>query len=43
MRRYDPPFIAAHSAKLGPQRPELVDDERVVILGVEVGLLRAPR
>lgn len=43
MRRYDPPFIVAHSAKMGPQRPELVDDERVIITGVEAGLLRAPR
>ena len=40
MRRFDPPFIHAHSAKLGPLRPELVDDERVVIVGVEIGVIR---
>jgi len=40
LRRYEPPFIVAHSAKMGPQRPELVDDERVTIIGVENGLFR---
>ncbi len=41
IRRYEPPFIVAHSAKMGPQRPEMVDDERVTIIGVESGLFRA--
>lgn len=41
IRRFDPPFIVAHSAKLGPQKPELVDDDRVVIMGVEVGVIRS--
>lgn len=40
LRRFDPPFVCTHSAKLGPQRPEQVDDERVVILGVEDGIIR---
>ncbi|MER2536903.1 MAG: hypothetical protein ABTQ31_17255 [Rhizobiaceae bacterium] len=40
MRRYDPPFITVHSAKLGPQRPDQVDDDRVVIMGVEDGIIR---
>jgi transcriptional regulator with XRE-family HTH domain len=40
MRRYEPPFITTHSAKIGPTRPEAVDDNRVVILGVEAGLIR---
>lgn len=40
MRRYEPPFILTHSSKLGPQRPETVDDERVVIMGVETGIIR---
>src|SRR5690606_41913413 len=39
MRRFEPPFIVAHSARMEPQRPELVDDERVVIMGVQAGLL----
>ena len=40
MRRYDPPFLTTHSSKLGPTRPEQVDDERVVIIGVEDGIIR---
>ncbi len=40
LRRYDPPFINTHSAKSGPSRPEQVDDERVVIVGVECGVIR---
>lgn len=40
MRRYEPPFIYAYSAKAGPSRPETVDDERVVIMGVETGIIR---
>ncbi|WP_145969180.1 hypothetical protein [Mesorhizobium sp. M8A.F.Ca.ET.021.01.1.1] len=40
MRRYEAPFITTHSSKLGPSRPEQVDDDRVVIMGVEVGVIR---
>ncbi len=40
MRRYDPPYIVTHSAKIGPTRPEAVDDDRVVIMGVEAGIIR---
>ncbi|WP_127523641.1 helix-turn-helix transcriptional regulator [Mesorhizobium sp. Z1-4] len=40
MRRFEPPYIVTHSAKTGPSRPEPVDDERVVIMGVEVGIIR---
>lgn len=40
MRLYDPPYVVAHSAKLGPIRPELVDDDRVVVMGVSAGLIR---
>lgn len=40
MRRYEPPFITTHSSKLGPMRPEQVDDDRVVVMGVEVGVIR---
>lgn len=35
-RRFDPPYITAHSGKLGPQKPELVDDDRVSVRGVMV-------
>lgn len=40
MRRYEPPYLVTHSAKIGPTRPEMVDDERVVIMGVEDGVIR---
>lgn len=40
MRRYDPPFLTTHSAKSGPSRPEQVDDDRVIIMGVECGVIR---
>lgn len=40
MRRFDPPFITTHSAKIGATKPEQVDDERVVIVGVECGVIR---
>lgn len=40
MRRFDPPFVMTASAKMGPAKPEQVDDERVVILGVECGVIR---
>jgi transcriptional regulator with XRE-family HTH domain len=41
MRVYQPPFVVAHSMRLGPIRPEQVDEERVSIAGTRVGLLRA--
>lgn len=40
MRRYEPPFLLSYSAKTGPSRPEQVDDDRVIIIGVEVGVIR---
>ncbi len=40
MRRYEPPFLLTYSSKLGPARPEQVDDERVIIMGVEDGIIR---
>jgi len=40
MRRYEPPFLTTHSAKMGPARPEQVDEERIVIMGVEAGVIR---
>jgi len=40
MRRFEAPYIVTLSAKIGPTRPELVDDERVVIMGVETGIIR---
>lgn len=40
MRRFEPPFIVTHSAKLGPTRPEAVDENRVSIIGVRAGLIR---
>lgn len=39
-RRYEPPFVVAHSAKMGALRPETIDEDRVVILGVETGIIR---
>lgn len=39
-RRYDPPMLVTHSAKLGPTRPEQLDDQRVIIMGVETGMIR---
>ncbi|WP_180572375.1 hypothetical protein [Agrobacterium vitis] len=40
VRLYQAPFITTHSMRLGPQRPEQVDDDRVSIVGVVVGSLR---
>ena len=40
MRLYEPPYILTHSARLGASRPEQVDDDRVVIRGVAVSVLR---
>lgn len=40
MRRFEPPFLTTYSAKMGPSRPEQVDEERVVIMGVEAGVIR---
>lgn len=39
-RRYEPPMLMTHSAKLGPARAEAVDDNRVIIMGVETGMIR---
>ena len=43
MRVFQPPFIVAHSIRLGPLRPEHVDEDRVQILGTSIGTLRARR
>lgn len=40
MRLYQAPFIMTHSMRLGPGRPEQVDDDRVAIAGVSIGTLR---
>lgn len=40
MRLYQAPFITTHSMRLGPGRPEHVDEDRVSIAGVRVGLIR---
>lgn len=40
MRIFQPPFICSHSIRLGPQRPEQVDEERVQIMGVAIGFIR---
>ena len=39
-RLFQPPYLIAHSAKLGPVRPEQVDEVRVSIRGVVEGLIR---
>ncbi|GGE79306.1 hypothetical protein GCM10007285_03900 [Stappia taiwanensis] len=39
-RLFQPPYVIAHSARLGPVRPEQVDEVRVSILGVVEGLIR---
>lgn len=41
MRVYQPPFIIGHSIRLGPLRPEHVDEDRVQISGTSIGILRA--
>lgn len=40
VRLYQTPFLISHSLRLGPQRPEQVDDDRVVIMGTCVGTIR---
>lgn len=40
VRLYHAPFIMSHSQRLGPQRPEQVDDDRVSITGTIVGTIR---
>jgi hypothetical protein len=40
MRLYQAPFLTTHSMRLGPGRPEHVDEERVQIAGVRVGTIR---
>ncbi|TPW33219.1 hypothetical protein FJU08_01245 [Martelella alba] len=42
MRLYQAPFITTHSMRLGPQRPEQVDDDRVSIAGTAIGVIRKP-
>ncbi len=39
-RLYDPPFIVTHSLRLPNEKPQLVDNDSVVIKGVVDGLLR---
>jgi hypothetical protein len=39
-RLYQAPFITTHSMRLGPGRPEQVDDDRVSIAGVRIGTIR---
>ncbi|MDH7785058.1 hypothetical protein QBD01_001058 [Ochrobactrum sp. 19YEA23] len=40
IRVYDMPFVLTHSAKLGIQKPLVVDDEKVAIVGVSIGTIR---
>lgn len=40
LRLYQTPFLITHSMRLGPQRPEQVDEDRVSIAGVVTGTLR---
>lgn len=40
MRVWQPPFVMAHSVRLGPQRPEQVDEDLVTLAGTRVGLIR---
>ncbi len=40
MRLYQAPFLTTHSMRLGPGRPEQVDDDRVTIAGVRIGTIR---
>lgn len=41
MRVFQPPFVMGHSIRLGPIRPEHVDEDRVTISGTSIGILRA--
>lgn len=41
MRVFQPPFVVGHSIRLGPIRPEHVDEERVSVTGTSIGVLRA--
>lgn len=43
MRLFEPPYILSHSAKLGPSKPQQVDDDRISIVGVMRSVLRIPR
>ncbi|YBV97551.1 hypothetical protein M1D80_11925 [Phyllobacteriaceae bacterium JZ32] len=40
VRLYDAPYILTHSAKLGAQKPMVVDEDRVSIRGVSIGTIR---
>lgn len=42
MRLYQAPFLLTHSMRMGPQRPEQVDEDRVSISGVSIGTIRIP-
>jgi len=39
-RLFQPPFLITHSAKMGPMRPDVVDENRVSIRGVVEGVVR---
>lgn len=39
-RIYDPPFLLTNSIRFGPQKPLLVDDDRVMVRGVVDGMFR---
>ena len=41
MRLWQPPFIMTHSFRLGSQRPEQVDEERISISGTAIGKISA--
>lgn len=41
IRLYDAPYIITHSAKLGAQKPLMVDEDRVTIRGVAIATMRA--
>ncbi|MGG7535328.1 LexA family transcriptional regulator [Rhizobium sp. 12,4] len=42
IRLYQAPFILTHSMRMGPQRPEQVDEDRVSIAGTSIGSIRIP-
>lgn len=39
-RLYQPPYIVAHSAKMGPQKPLMVDEDNVSLKGICLAVLR---
>lgn len=40
IRLYQPPYLITHSMRLGPTRPEQVDEDRVSIVAVSCGIIR---